>query len=76
MMEEQRDKLPLELLKEKYIPVDDYPEKYGIPVAVVMRLIKERKIRRAEFKVPGQHRRTLHANYEEVLREIDKEKIE
>lgn len=66
-------KLPLELLKEKYIPVVDFPEKYGISVTKIMSLIETHKIRPAEFKAPGNTRRTLHANYEEVLQVLSKE---
>lgn len=66
--------LPLEELRLKYIPVVDFPEKYGIPVSKVMSLIEKKKIRQAEFRAPGDTRRTLHANYEEVLSAIAKEK--
>lgn len=60
-------RLPLDDLREKYIPVKLFPEKYGISVAVVMKLVSEGKINKAEFKVPGEPRRSLHVNYEEVL---------
>lgn len=70
------EKLPLEILKEKYLPVTDYPEKYGISVAKIMSLISSRKLRYAEFKVPGQTRRSPHVNYEDVLRLIKEEQDE
>ena len=60
-------KLPLELLKEKYIPVSEFPERYNVSVAKVMSLVNAGKLRVAEFKAPGDTRRTLHVNYEEVL---------
>lgn len=69
-------KLPLELLKEKYYPVVSYPEKFGISVAKVMSLIQEGKIRKAEFRVPGESKRTLHVNYEEVLSALEEERDE
>lgn len=68
-----QEKLPLELLKEKYIPVTAFPDKYGISVAKVMSLVNAGRIRKAEFMEPGERRRTLHVNYEEVLSEIEKE---
>lgn len=74
MSEEVREKLPLELLMEKYIPVTAFPDKFNIPVAKVMSLVNENRIRKAEFRVPGDRRRTLHVNYEEVFRELEKEK--
>lgn len=69
-------KLPLELLMEKYIPVVDFPEKYNISVPKIMSLIDAKKIRVAEFKAPGDIRRTLHVNYEEVLEVLSKEEKE
>lgn len=65
--------LPLEELREKYIPVSEFPEKYGINVAKVMKLIHEHKIRYAEFKAPGDYKRTPHANPEDVLAALKKE---
>lgn len=67
------DKLPLEILKEKYIPLDKFPEKYGISVARVKKLIDAHKIRYAEFKAPGDIRRTIHVNPEDVFRVLEKE---
>ena len=66
-------KLPLEELKEKYIPITVFPEKYGISVLRIKRLIDSKKIRYAEFKEPGAVRRTIHVNYEEVLASISEE---
>lgn len=65
-------KLPLEELREKYIPVVEFPEKYGISVVEIMRLIKNKQILYAEFKAPGDTRRTTHVNYEEVLKVLGK----
>lgn len=65
------DKLPLEILKEKYIPVSQVPEKYGISVAKVMRLIKNKKLKYAEFKVPGETRRTPHINPEDLFKVLE-----
>lgn len=65
--------LPLEVLKDKYIPVVEFPEKYNISIARVMKLIKARKVRPAEFKVPGAPKRSLHVNPEEVLAVLRKE---
>lgn len=67
------NRLPLEKLKDKYIPVSEFPERYGIDVADVMKLIQERRIRYAEFKAPGAMRRSTHVNYEEVLAILEKE---
>lgn len=67
-------KLPLEILKEKYIPVVDFPEKYGISVAKVMRLVNSHKVRYAEFKSPNSNRsRIMHVNPEDVLPLLEKE---
>lgn len=67
------EKLPLEILKEKYIPVEEFPTRYSISVPTIMRLIREKKIRPAEFKTPEATRRSLHANYEEVLSVLKEE---
>lgn len=61
------EKLPLDILKEKYIPVEQVPERYNISVAQVMELIKNKKLRYAEFKVPGAIRRTPHINPEDLF---------
>lgn len=66
-------KLPLEILKEKYIPVVDFPEKYNISVEYVNKLIETHKIRYAEFRAPGDNRRTPHVNPEDVLAILEKE---
>lgn len=68
------DKLPLEILKEKYIPVSQFPEKYGISVSKIMRLIKDGKLRYAEFRVPGESRRSPHVNPEDLFRILEEEK--
>lgn len=60
-------KLPLEILREKYIPIEEFPAKFGISVSEVMKLVESKKVRRAEFKAPNSTRRSLHVNYEEVL---------
>lgn len=67
------DKLPLELLKEKYIPVSEVPEKCGVSVAKVMNLIHSKKLRYAEFRVEGEYRRTPHINPEDLFSILDKE---
>lgn len=66
-------KLPLEILKEKYIPLVDFPDKYGISVLRVKKLITDKKIRYAEFKAPGDRFRTIHVNPEDVLAALEKE---
>lgn len=66
-------KLPLEILKEKYIPIEEFPEKYNISVSKIMRLVESRKVRYAEFKAPGAHRRSMHLNPEDVLRVLERE---
>lgn len=71
---EEKELLPLEKLMLKYIPVGEFPERYGISVAKVMSLINSGIVRKAEFKVPGLRGRVLHVNYEEVLSAIEKEK--
>lgn len=65
--------LPLEELRLKYLPVEVFPEKYNVSVPTIMRLIKSNKIRKAELKAEGCIRRTLHVNYEEVLRALGRE---
>lgn len=67
-------RLPLEILKEKYIPITEIPEKYGISIYQVKNLIKSRKIRYAEFRAPGDHRRTVHVNPEDVIAALEEEK--
>lgn len=68
--------LPLEELKEKYIPVVEFPERYGVSVVTIMNLIKEKKLRYAEFKVPGDHRRTPHVNPEDLAKLIPLEEVD
>lgn len=60
-------KLPLEELKEKYIPIVSFPEKYNISVAKIMSLISNHKIKYAEFRAPGDTRRTMHVNPDDVF---------
>lgn len=70
------EKLPLEILRDKYIPVTEFPEKYGISVALIMRLINSKKLKYAEFKSPGDTRRTPHVNPEDLFRVLEKEEKE
>lgn len=65
--------MPLEELRLKYLPVESFPEKYGVSVPTIMRLINSKQIRKAELKVEGSGRRTVHVNYEEVLRALGRE---
>ena len=74
-MSENKEKLPLELLREKYIPVVEFPDKYGIDVSVVMKLVDSNRINKAEFRAPGDRNRTLHVNYEEVLKAIEEDNL-
>lgn len=67
-------KLPLEILREKYIPIVEFPDKYNISVATVRRLIDTKKIRYTEFRAPGATKRSMHANPEDVLAALEKEK--
>lgn len=67
------EKLPLEILKEKYIPVELVPEKCGVSVAKVMKLINSSKLRYAEFKAPGASRRTPHINPDDLYAVLEKE---
>lgn len=67
-------KLPLEILKEKYIPVSEFPKRYGISVEEIMNLIDHNQLRYAEFRAPGDTRRSIHVNYEEVLSLVRKGK--
>lgn len=67
------EKLPLELLKEKYIPVEEFPEKYGVSVNKIMKLIESGELRYAEFKAPGAFRRTPHVNPEDLMKVLEKE---
>jgi len=66
-------KLPLEILKEKYIPVEEFPDKYNVSVARVMRIVRTYKIRYTEFKAPGANRRSMHDNPEDILPIIERE---
>lgn len=70
------EKLPLEILKEKYVPVSKIPELYNISAAKVMRLIESNKLKYAEFKAPGDTRRSPHVNPEDLFRVLEKEKKE
>lgn len=67
------EKLPLEILKEKYIPVEEFPEKYGISIAKITRLVQNHRLKYAEFKAPGAARRSMHLNPEDVLRVVGRE---
>lgn len=68
-------KLPLEELRDKYIPVETMVEEYGISILTIQRLIRERKIRYAEFKAPGSRLRVPHVNPEEVLSALKEESM-
>lgn len=74
MIEESKKKLPLEILREYYIPVTDFPKKYGISSAKVFNLMKSNKIHRGEFYIhEGDRFRVAHADYREVLRELGRD---
>lgn len=68
-----QEKLPLEILKEKYIPVESVPDVCGVSVDKVNELIESHKLRYAEFKVPGAIRRTPHINPEDLYAILEKE---
>ena len=59
------EKLPIEILYEKYVPLSKI-ESYGYEKEEVEMLIKDHKIRYAEFKEPGKRFRSVHVNIEEV----------
>lgn len=61
------EKLPLELLKEKYMPLKEFVKKYHIPEDYVLKLINTHRVRSAEFRVPGERLRCIHVNPEEIL---------
>lgn len=49
---------PARRLKERYISVDDVPDRFGISVDKCMELIEARCIKYAEFKKPDSRVRT------------------
>jgi hypothetical protein len=71
-----REKLPLEILRDKYIPVSQFPEKYNISVSLIMRLINSGKLKYAEFKAPGDTRRSPHVNPEDLFQVLEEGDIE
>lgn len=72
-MRDERELLPLEKLKKKYIPVVEFPRRYNISVDTILDLVNNHNLRYAEFRVPGETRRSMHVNYEEVLTMLGKE---
>lgn len=60
------NRLPSEILRDKYVPIKDFEGLYGIPKSVIEELIKSRRIRYAELKKPGEYRRVPSVNPEDV----------
>ena len=66
------EKAPGELLKERYIPIEDVQEICGISQDDVQRLIDKRIIRYAEFVKPGAYKRSVHVDPVEILAYLER----
>lgn len=53
---------PGQLLKDRYVPIEDIPNKLGVSVETVEKLIEKKKIRYAEFMKPGAYKRSVHVD--------------
>lgn len=53
-------------LKDRYIPIEAVPNLCGITVEMCEQLIKDNKIRYAEFKKPNEHFRSIHVDPVEI----------
>lgn len=67
-------KLPLEILKDKYIPVKVFAEQHNMTEEQVMNLLQRKRIKYTEFRAPGERLRTPHVNPEDILPILEKEK--
>lgn len=65
-MGDEKEIAPGELLKRRYIPIEEAPEKLGVSVRRIQNLINSRKIRYAEFIKPGAYKRSVHIDPVEV----------
>lgn len=63
---------PARRLKERYISVDDVPDRFGISVDKCMELINSRSIKYAEFKKPESRVRTPFIDPVELEAYIEK----
>lgn len=62
------NKAPGEILKLRYIPIEDVEEKLGVKQDRVQKLIDNNLIRYAEFTKPGAYRRTTHVDPVEICK--------
>lgn len=66
---------PAQLLKDKYIPIEDVQEKCNVTEVLVRSLISQRKLRYAEFVKPGAYKRTIHINPDDLYKVLEKEGV-
>lgn len=66
------DKAPGQLLKERYIPIEDVQEVCGITLEKAQYLIDNKIIRYAEFFKPGAYKRSIHVDPVEIQAYLDK----
>lgn len=57
---------PAQLIKDRYIPIEDVYDKLGVKQDKVQKLIDTRKIRYAEFIKPGEYKRSVHVDPVEI----------
>lgn len=67
---------PAQLLKDKYIPIEDVPDKRGVSVETVQMLISKYKLRYAEFYKDGAYRRSIFINPDDLDKMLTDKGIE
>lgn len=67
-----REPYPTEILRDKYVPLNDFCEENQLDESIIRELITNGKITRTEFRVGNSRRRCAHINPEEVWKELNK----
>jgi len=66
-------KYPTEVLKNRYVPIDDISKHVDISKKSVKRYIKAGRVRIAEFTIPGDKVRSLHVNIDDIDKCIEED---
>lgn len=67
---------PTDILRMKYVTVMEASEKCNTTISNIINMIETKKIPYALFSTEGKRAKVVHVNYEDVQRELDKQRGE
>lgn len=74
-MKSEEHLYPTDILLTKYVTVLEAANRCHTTIPKILEMIKTDKIRSAELPIPNKRSRILHVNYEEVMKELEVERV-